>query len=313
MVERGRGPYLYDDTGSRYIDAVAGFGVASLGHSHPRWVQAVVEQAEKLAVAPLGSDELASYLAALGAVLPPGLQQVALYSGGAEAVETAVRLAQTYTGRTGVLTFGDGFHGKTAAVRYTRDPGSAEAALLAPEWLRTATFPACLHHDAVDYPLCEEPAKEAIAQIATRDDLSEVGTVLVEAIQGTAGNVAPVRGFLPALRGLCDERGWMLVIDESITGFGRTGRLFGCEYFGVRPDVMVLSKGLGGGFPLSAVCAETELWGGAALGRSVRNNDCLRRQSARLRRREGDARDHHGKGVSRACVQGCCARCTALA
>jgi 4-aminobutyrate aminotransferase-like enzyme len=268
VIERGGGSYLYDQAGTRYLDTVAGFGVASLGHSHPRWVQAVVEQAARLAIAPLDTEELAHYVERLGCALPDGLQQVVLYSGGAEAVEMAVRLAQTYTGRAGLLTFGDGFHGKTAALRYVRDPESAESRRLGPKWVRTARFPACVNHDAANYASCEESAADTIAEIAARDDLEEIGAVLLEAVQGTAGNVVPKRRFLSELRALCDERSWAFILDESITGFGRTGQLFGCEYFGLHPDVMVLSKGLGGGFPLSAVCAGPELWRGSALGQS---------------------------------------------
>jgi 4-aminobutyrate aminotransferase-like enzyme len=267
VIERGAGSYLYDSGGGRYLDTVSGFGVASLGHSHPHWVKAVAEQAGRLGVAPLDTVDLGRYLEALGGVLPSGLRRVALYSGGAEAVEMAVRLGQTYTGRSGVLTFGNGFHGKTAALRYTRDPTAEEARWLGPQWLHTATFPACERHDAVDYASCEESAAEAIAELAARKDADDIGVVLLEAIQGTAGNIVPVRSFLPELRALCDERGWILVLDEAITGFGRTGQLFACEYFGVRPDAIVLSKGLGGGFPLSAVCASAELWSGSALGR----------------------------------------------
>jgi len=266
VIERGDGSYLYDGSGGRYLDTVSGFGVASLGHSHPHWVKSIVEQAGRLGVAPLDTVDLGCYLEALGGVLPPELQQVALYSGGAEAVEMAVRLGQTYSGRAGVLTFANGFHGKTAALRYIRDPASTEARWLGPQWLRTATFPACEQHDAVDYASCEESAGEVIAELAGRQDVDDIGVVLLEAIQGTAGNVVPVRRFLPELRALCDEREWVLVLDEAITGFGRLGRLFGFEYFGVRPDAIVLSKGLGGGFPLSAVCASAELWSGSALG-----------------------------------------------
>jgi 4-aminobutyrate aminotransferase-like enzyme len=248
------------------LDTVSGFGVAALGHSHPHWVEAVVEQAGRLGVAPLDTVDLGRYLEALGTVLPPGLQRVALYSGGAEAVEMAVRLGQTYSGRSGVLTFGGGFHGKTSALRYTRDPSAEEAGWLGPRWLRTAAFPACERHDAVDYGGCEESAAELIESLAAREDLEDVGVVLLEAIQGTAGNIVPVRRFLGELRTLCDERGWVLVLDEAITGFGRLGELFGCDYFGVRPDAIVLSKGLGGGFPLSAVCASADLWRNSALG-----------------------------------------------
>jgi len=265
VISHGEGSYLYTGSGTRLLDAVSGYGVASLGHSHPEWVDAVVGQASRLTVTSLYTNELAEYLQALAAVLPPSLAAIALSSTGVEAVEMAVRLTQTASGQSGVLTFTTGFHGKSAAVRYTSSPTSAEALALAPSWVRTAPFPTCREHDAHDYPLCNEPIADDIALIADRKDLHDVGTVLVEPILGTAGNIPPKRGFLPALRELCDQRGWLLIFDESITGFGRTGNLFALQTFKVVPDVLVLSKGLGGGFPLSAVCADQNLWGRSAL------------------------------------------------
>lgn len=265
VITRGEGPYLYDDADTRLLDAVSGYGVASLGHSHPKWVEAVVAQAGRLGVTSLYTRELADYLTSLASVLPPTMSEIALSSTGVEAVEMSIRLAQTARGRPGILTFEDGFHGKTAAVRYTRHPRSDEARSLAPPWSRSATFPACDHHDAVDYVTCREPVEEDIASIAGRADLDDVAAVLVEPVLGTAGNIAPKRSFLAALRELCRERGWLLIFDESITGFGRTGDLFAFETFAVEPDILVLSKGLGGGFPLSAVCAAPDLWAGSAL------------------------------------------------
>ena len=265
VIERGSGSYLYSATGTRLLDTITGYGVASLGHSHPRWVEAVVSQASRLAHTPLHTTELATYLSALADVLPPAMDGIALSSTGAEAVEMALRLAQTERRRTGILTFTDSFHGKTAALRYTRAPSSEEARSLAPPWLRTAPFPVCRDHDAVDYADCREPVADAIAAIAAREDLDEVAAVLVEPVLGTAGNIPPRRGLLAELRKLCRERDWLLIYDESITGFGRTGELFAFETFGVEPDILILSKGLGGGFPLSAVCAATELWQGSAL------------------------------------------------
>lgn len=264
VIERGEGTYVYGN-GTRLLDAVSGYGVASLGHSHPHWVEAVTAQAGRLAVTSLYTEELGKYLSALANVLPASLGAIALSSTGAEAVEMAIRLAQTERGRPDILSFHDGFHGKTAAVRYTRDPATTEAATLAPCWMRSAPFPACRRHDAIDYNRCEESVEEEIAVLAAREDLGEVGAVLVEPVLGTAGNIPPKRGFLAALRGLCEERDWLLIYDESITGFGRTGELFAFETFGVAPDVLVLSKGLGGGFPLSAVCAAATLWEGSAL------------------------------------------------
>ncbi|HST42708.1 MAG TPA: aspartate aminotransferase family protein, partial [Conexibacter sp.] len=269
LVSHGAGSFLVNDSGARLLDAVSGYGVASLGHSHPRWVDAVVSQANRVAVTSLHTEELAVYLSALGGLLPERLGQVALLSTGAEAVELAVRLAQTERGRPGVLTFAHGFHGKTAAVRYATAPSSAEADALAPSWLRSAPFPSCADHDAVDYDECCEPVGYELAAIEQRADLAEIGAVLVEPVLGTSGNRPPKRGFLAGLRRLCDKRGWLLILDESITGFGRTGELFAFERFGVVPDVMVLSKGLGGGFPLSAVCASRELWERSGLTASA--------------------------------------------
>jgi 4-aminobutyrate aminotransferase-like enzyme len=265
-VSHGRGSYVYGEEGERYLDAVAGFGVASLGHSHPRWVEAVIAQADRLVVNPFYGPELADYVTALSGLLPPQLGQVALYSGGAEAVEAAIRLAQTSTGKPGIVTFSPGFHGKTTVgVRYSSDPTSSEACLLAPDWFRVMPFPACEGHDAVSYAECQESAEETLARLTARHDLDEVGAVLVEPILGTSGNIPPRRRFLPELRQLCDDRGWALVFDELITGFGRTGTLFAFEGFEATPDILVLGKGIGGGVPLSAVCAAEELWESSAL------------------------------------------------
>lgn len=266
VVGHGEGSHLFGVEGERYLDAVAGFGVASLGHSHPRWVEAVVTQAERLVVNPFLGPELAEYGEALSRLLPFIEGQVALYSGGAEAVEAAIRLAQTSRRKPGLVTFSPGFHGKTSVgVRYSSDPTSPEARLLGPDWFRVVPFPACKQHDAVSYSTCQESAAELLGQLVAREDLDEVGAVLVEPVLGTSGNIPPRRGFLAELRRLCDERGWALVLDELITGFGRTGTLFGFEEFGVVPDILILGKGIGGGIPLSAVCAAKSTWDDSAL------------------------------------------------
>ncbi|HVD39643.1 MAG TPA: aspartate aminotransferase family protein [Solirubrobacterales bacterium] len=264
VVSSGRGSFVYDSGGRGYLDTVAGYGVASIGHSDPAWVDAVITQARRLAVTPLYTEELGRYLEALAGILPSGLGQIALCSTGAEAVEMAVRLSQTASDRPDVLTFGNGFHGKTAAVRYASKPDTAEAQALGPPWLRSTPYPAC-QHDPCEYLSCGDSGAEAIAAITSRDDLARLGTVLVEPVLGTAGNIPPERGFLRALRELCDEHGWLLVFDESITGLGRTGTLFAFEHFDAQPDVLVLGKGLGGGLPFSAVCASPELWNDSAL------------------------------------------------
>lgn len=263
----GDGSYLIDERGTRYLDFVTGYGVAALGHRHPRWVSAVTEQLEILCTSPFHNPQLAAYLGKLADVLPPGLDRTALFSGGAEAVETALRLVQLASGRPGILAFDHAFHGKTAGVRFAGGAHAPERQRLGISWLRTAEFPACTDHSALDYETCSESPTLLWDQLAQRGDLHDVGAVLVEPVLGTAGNIPPKGGFLPELREVCDERGWLLVFDESQTGFGRTGHKFAYQLFDVRPDVIVMGKAMGAGFPLSGVAATEELWTTAGLDR----------------------------------------------
>jgi 4-aminobutyrate aminotransferase / (S)-3-amino-2-methylpropionate transaminase / 5-aminovalerate transaminase len=263
----GDGSYLFDDQGRRYLDFVTGYGVAALGHRHPRWVSAVTEQARGLCASPFHNPQLATYLGKLAEVLPPDVDQTALFSGGAEAVEVAVRLAQLASGRTGVLAFGSAFHGKTAGVRFAGGAHELERNRLGLTWLRHAEFPACVKHTALGYETCEESAAPLWEHLDDRDDLADVGAVLVEPVLGTAGNIPPRRRFLSELRRVCNARGWLLILDESLTGFGRTGHGFASHLFEVVPDILVLGKAMGAGFPLSGVAASRELWRAASLDR----------------------------------------------
>jgi 4-aminobutyrate aminotransferase-like enzyme len=265
VIDRGSGSYLIATDGSRYLDLVSGFGVASLGHCHPEWVKAVVSQAERLSSTPMYTGELAHYLSAFAAALPERLDQTALFSGGAEAVEVAIRLAQTATGRSGILTFGGAFHGKTVGVRYVGSLETDEARHLAPDWLTEREFPYCELHDPLTYSECEESASDLINAPCEDERSQPIAAVLVEPILGTAGNIPPRRKLLRELRRMCDQHGSLLILDESITGFGRTGSLFAFEQFGVQPDILVSGKGLGGGFPVSAVSSSRELWNSSSF------------------------------------------------
>lgn len=262
VIVRGEGSYLVADDGRRYLDLATAMGVAALGHGHPRWTEAVAAQARELAACILHTPQHAAYLRALAEVLPPGIDRTALYSGGAEAVEVAVRLAQSVTGRRHILSFTTGFHGKTAGVRYTGARFPEERAWLGVDWVHAVPYPECRSHDPLTYPAC---ADQGTATLSALEDLArrldgEVAAVLVEPILGTAGNRPPERRFLSGLRTLCDRHGWLLIADESITGFGRLGTMFACQWFDVRPDILVLGKAMGGGFPLSGVAAPSALW-----------------------------------------------------
>jgi 4-aminobutyrate aminotransferase-like enzyme len=265
VVVDGDGSYLIDDQGNSYLDFVTGYGVAALGHRHPEWVKAVARQAETLCTSPFHTPQMGTYLARLADVLPPSMTHTALFSGGAEAVETAIRLAQRATGHTGILAFRSAFHGKTAGVRFAGGAHVDERSDLGLDWLRHAEFPACERHSATTYARCRESAAPLWDQLDAREDLEDVGAVIVEPVLGTAGNIPPRRRFLEELSEVRQSRGWLLIADESLTGFGRTGYDFASQLFDVVPDILVMGKAMGAGFPLSGVAAPGELWATASL------------------------------------------------
>ena len=267
VITHGEGSHLVDDTGRRYLDLATAMGVAAIGHGHPRWVEAVAEQSRRLAACVLHVPEQAEYLARLAGVLPAGLDRTALYSGGTEAVEVAIRLAQSATGRRHVISFTTGFHGKSAGTRYAGRRYADERAWLGVDWVHDVAYPACTEHGVLDYATCEDGGAQTLAElegIAAGLD-GGVAAILVEPILGTAGNRPPQRRFLEGLRGLCSRRGWLLILDESITGMGRLGTWFAAGWFGVDPDILILGKAIGGGYPLSGVAASSALWDGSVF------------------------------------------------
>lgn len=255
-MDRGEGALLYDVDGNRYIDLLAGVGVASLGYAHPKYVAALERQLRRLHVGSFASAERAALVRLVAQVAPGDLNRTQLYSSGAEAVEAAVRLAKSYTGKTEIVGFWGGFHGKTGGVlpllsgSFKHGLGPLMPGTYSSPYAACArcafdkTFPSCAWH-------CVDFLRRKLAL----ETAGDVAAILVEPIQGTAGNVVPPPGFLRRLRELADEIGALLICDEMITGFGRTGRMFGVEHDGVVPDLMLVGKGFGGGFPVSGIVA----------------------------------------------------------
>ena len=255
-IDRGDGAILYDVDGNRYIDLLAGVGVASLGYAHPKYVAALQRQIARVHVGSFTSEHRAALVKLLAELAPGDLNRTQLYSSGAEAVEAAVRLARSSTGHRELVGFWGGFHGKTGGVlpllgsTFKHQLGPLmPGTYLAPYagCARCAfdkTFPACGWH-------CVDFLRKKIDVETTRD----VAAIIVEPIQGTAGNIVPPPGYLKELRRLADELGALLICDEMITGFGRTGKMFAIEHEGVIPDVMTIGKGFGGGFPMSGIIA----------------------------------------------------------
>jgi 4-aminobutyrate aminotransferase len=260
-----RGANVRDVDGNVYVDMTAAFAVAGIGHAHPRVVEAIQRQSARL-LHGMGDvhppDVKVELLRMLAQVAPGGLTRSVLASSGAEAVEAALKTAVIATGRPRVLAFHGGYHGLT----YRALSVSGREDFRAP-------FSAQLGSSAVFVPfpypyrspfgrdpdeVCAATLRLIEHTLNTPGSASEgIGAILVEPIQARGGDVVPPDGFLPGLRRICDERGLLLILDEVYTGFGRTGRWFACEHWGVAPDVMVVGKGLTGGFPFAA-CIGTD-------------------------------------------------------
>ncbi|HEX2162643.1 MAG TPA: aminotransferase class III-fold pyridoxal phosphate-dependent enzyme, partial [Thermoanaerobaculia bacterium] len=243
------GANVVDVDGNRFLDLASGFGVAAVGHRHPRVVAAVEAQSRRL-LHGLGDVhphplrvELAERLAAVAPVAAgPAGKRVFFGISGAEAVEIAVKTAVLATGRAGVVAFEPSYHGLTAGALAL----SSRPAFRGP-------FAAHLHPHVTRLPY-GGPADAVAARLAADD----VAAVVVEPIVGREGVLPPPPGWLPALAAACREHGTLLVADEVFTGFGRTGRLFAVQHEGVEPDLLVVGKALGGGLPIAAVVAAAE-------------------------------------------------------
>ena len=234
-IVRGQGALVWDDQGRAYIDCVAGHGVANIGHSHPKVVEALRAQAERIITCPemFYNDTRARLLERLGNLVP-GMERVFLCNSGTEAVEAAIKFARFSTGRAGIVAAMRGFHGRTL--------GSLSAT-----WnkkYRAPFQPLVPEFSHIPY---NKPA-------ALREAVTEnTAAVLLEAVQGEGGIHPATPEFLQTAQEVCRERGALLIIDEIQSGMGRTGKMFAFQHSGVQPDLVTLAKGIAGGVPMGAV------------------------------------------------------------
>ena len=259
-MARGEGSTLYDEDGNAYIDFIAGIAVGSVGHCHPHYVETLKRQVERLTFGSFTTETRTRFLEMLGGLTPEGLTRIQLFSGGAEAVEAGLRLAKSATGRHEVLGFWGGFHGKTGGVIGLL--GSDFKHHLGPfmPGQHLTPYADCYRCPLkLTYPSCGIACAEYIRDVIKYQTAGEIAAIIVEPIQGTAGNIVPPDGFLRAVQSIAKDHGALLFVDEMITGFGRTGLLWGQERDGVTPDIMTVGKGMGGGFPLSAVVSTDAL------------------------------------------------------
>jgi 4-aminobutyrate aminotransferase / (S)-3-amino-2-methylpropionate transaminase / 5-aminovalerate transaminase len=256
----GEGAVVVDADGNRYVDFFAGVAVASLGHAHPKWVAAMEAQIRKIAVGSFTTENRLRFLDRLAEVTPGRLGRAQLFSGGAEAVEAAIRLAQAYTKKYEVVGFWGGFHGKTLGVLGLLGDESKHGWGPLPGGRYLSPYAECYRCPlGLEYPSCGIECVEFLRKTIRHATTGAVAAVIAEPIQGTNGNVVPPKEFLPLVRDVAHEAGALFIADEMITGFGRTGRMFGVEHSGVVPDVMTLGKGMASGYPVAAVVSTDEI------------------------------------------------------
>lgn len=235
VFSRGEGCWLWDTSGKRYLDLTSAQGVAMLGHCHPVLSDALAKQAHTLIACPnfLYNDTRARFAAKLAEVLPSHLQHIFLANSGAEAIDGGLKFARLVTERTGIIATMRSFHGRTVgAVSMTWEPKYRKP------------FEPLLNVTHIPYNNLEKLD-------AALDD--SIGVVALETIQGEGGVNVGEQEFLEGAQRLCQERGALLMLDEIQTGFGRTGKWFGHQHFDLKPDIMCMAKGIGGGFPMGAI------------------------------------------------------------
>jgi acetylornithine/N-succinyldiaminopimelate aminotransferase len=244
VMERGRGVYLYDVEGRKYLDFISGWAVVSLGHAHPAVAKALAKQGKAfISSSPSMYNRPQVEFAEL-LVKSTCMDKVFFVSTGAEANEGAIKLARKYgslkkNGAFEIITTIDSFHGRTLATM---------AATGKEKWrsLFTPTMPGFVHVPYNDITALENAVNDKTI------------AVMIEPVQGEAGAIPADAEYVKQLRALCDRKGLLLIFDEVQTGFGRTGTMFAYEQYGVEPDIMTLAKGIGSGFPLGALMAKKE-------------------------------------------------------
>jgi len=242
-IVRAEGIYMFGPDGEKYIDLISGVSVSNTGHCHPKVAEAVKNQVDLymhlMVYGELIQNPQVKYAERLTEILPDGLDSCYFVNSGSEAVEGALKLAKRYTGRSRIISFRNSYHGSTHGA----------LSIQGNETYKNAFRP--LLPDTFLVNFNDEKALDAIDK--------SVACVIVEPVQGEAGIIFPKDDFLLKLRNKCNTTGALLIFDEIQTGFGRLGRMFAIDRFGVRPDILLLAKALGGGMPLGAFISSVEI------------------------------------------------------
>lgn len=260
VVESARGNLIRDVDGNEFLDIIGGIGVNGLGHSHPKFVQAISQQVARASVGSFTSAPRIDFLKLINETKLGNLNRVQLYSSGAEAVESALRLAKNKTEKWEVVSCSGGFHGKTQGVLallgsdFKKSYGPfAPGAHIIPY----ANCYRCPLNST--YPGCGLGCLEVGRKQLKANVTAGIAAIVVEPVQGSAGNIVPPKEFLSGMKEIASEHNALMIADEMITGFGRTGNFWGSQLSGVVPDIITIGKQLGGGFPISGLMSTEEI------------------------------------------------------
>lgn len=248
-LTKGKGVFLWDLNGKKYLDFTGNYGVCITGYSRPEIINAVKEQMKRLnsCHGSFYNDARAQFLEKLMQIIPKGLTKAFLGNSGAEAVECAIKMARKSTGKPEIISMMGGFHGKTmGALSATwKDKYREPFQPLVPSFKHVPRYNI-------------QKIKEAITD--------QTAAIIAEPIQGESGVIVPPKDFFQSLRELCDETGILLIMDEVQTGMGRTGKMFACEHWKIIPDIMCIAKSIAGGLPLGVTIAKEEIASSLQVG-----------------------------------------------
>ncbi len=264
VADHAEGAYIYTDDGKKLLDFTSGIGVTNTGHCHPKVVEAIREQAGLFLHAQANiviHKPMLQLIEELRKIVPSALDSFFFANSGAEALENAVKIAKAATGRPNVIVFNGSFHGRTAQTMAltTSKIGYRTGFAPLPSGIYVSPFPYAFNLGMTEEQASQYALEKLEYLLASQTAPKDTAAILIESVMGEGGYIVPPTSFMKGLRELCDRHGIMLIFDEVQSGFGRTGKWFALEHFGVVPDIMTAAKGIASGMPLSAVFSRTDI------------------------------------------------------
>ncbi|HUI90432.1 MAG TPA: aminotransferase class III-fold pyridoxal phosphate-dependent enzyme [Anaerolineales bacterium] len=264
VADHAEGPYIYTEDGRKLLDFTCGIGVTNTGHCHPKVVAAIREQAGLFLHAQANiviHKPMLQLIEECREIVPLSIDSFFFTNSGAEAVENAVKVARAATGKPNIIVFSGSFHGRTAATMAltTSKTGYRAGFGPLPSGIFVSPFPYAFRLGMSEEQASQYALEQLESLLASQTAPKETAAILIESVLGEGGYVVPPASFMKGLRGIADENGIMLILDEVQSGFGRTGKWFAFEHYGVVPDIMTVAKGIASGLPLSGVFTRTEI------------------------------------------------------